>query len=844
LSLPEYTPLFPIARAGPKPILLALKNVGIGKTEENIRFIAEHPLDRVLVIVPDYRNVQEYRTRLAERDVISNVFRGKGPYGSEERGDFHEGLCQQPEGEQYVPGCKACSHFPEKNHEGCPYLEQYPEKNEWRVVLTTSHSLHAAYTGVPFDWIVIDESVEGILYSVLEFSREDYRVMGIEWDVFPEPVARKCDATCPLYDKCIDRTKKRMKKEGLCKGHSMILTMTPTITREPENDWEYFLHKSLKDVDGDVVNRTGCWDFFYNRPNVLLFGFLPEFPVTKGIRFASATVTEQMAREWFFANYCDGWDFVPDRVQLPFENEVRVTRKRGSRKTALRALRDGTLEEMLNETDIVPDKALLIVCVKKQESAFKRGFPNAFVDHFPLCGLDCYRDVKNILITTPFRYSQSIRYLLADKIGWGMVRALESGWEMQAIGRIRPYQSPEKLIITYFDFEHELFPNTSTQREMRTEEWVKQYLTDDPSLSTNQLFAMAQNVGRDLALKNRNGFVEIVKRIRTTLPIPISECPPIPDKFCLLNYLTDPKTVKKGDLRKVKDGGLGLFGKFMGLWQLRRTKYNPDDFDATLPYFIATGRQPKTGKRGIKEGKNLAVIDLDGKGDHRAWLTERHMPSTMAVRTGSGGTQLYYYLPSVVPNGAHLVGTCGFTNTDIRGDGGIVFGPGTHWADKQEYTIIEGGFDTIASVSESQFWAAVNVEEVEIEVAGKKKKVIQPRKAKIWNGTHKGRSVPFTDPFPPCIQTALKYLTGELVDTSHDGMAHGKRVFLASYLLKMHWSQEKVIAIFRPAKDFDLEETRYQVASCAKLKHVHACSTVEFMNLCTPTCPHCSPPPA
>lgn len=93
------------------------------------------------------------------------------------------------------------------------------------------------------------------------------------------------------------------------------------------------------------------------------------------------------------------------------------------------------------------------------------------------------------------------------------------------------------------------------------------------------------------------------------------------------------------------------------------------------------------------EHDGLAIVDIDPRHDgHLSWVdlitTHNGYPATLIVRTGSGGTHLYYKVPNGAPmlsNSTNRVGT----GIDIRGTGGYVVAPPSNHISGDTYTWCE-----------------------------------------------------------------------------------------------------------------------------------------------------------
>lgn len=93
---------------------------------------------------------------------------------------------------------------------------------------------------------------------------------------------------------------------------------------------------------------------------------------------------------------------------------------------------------------------------------------------------------------------------------------------------------------------------------------------------------------------------------------------------------------------------------------------------------------------GIATGHGLVVLDIDvkhGKDGERALrlleMLNDTLPATMTVRTPSGGRHLYFRAPRPVGNSVQRIAE----GVDLRGEGGLVVGPGSE--------VMEGTYERI-----------------------------------------------------------------------------------------------------------------------------------------------------
>lgn len=458
---------------------------------------------QILYLLPDYKNVDEVCSRILthksdDKLITPYVFRGKTGMKDGER------LCIKVR-DKYVPGCKNCD-----NTGDCLWVAQFKQIKHEDVIVTVHHCAYIALKQ-HFRTIIIDESIEGVLFNTFDYSEKRWKNFGIEWDNFPEPVKRKCRRTCPVYKIC---RKHRPNKE--CLEHSDILIMRPTVTRKSESDEEFFLHYIFRNPDVEIL---GAWDFYTKEPKVAVFNFLPELKCDE-MFYNSATTTKDMLTDWFFKNYVN-WDLKIDYNKPPYPNPIVTYKNIGSIKTAKRALENGIFNRIRNEYSIPKKKKGLIVVKKRDVKAFReklRG-QNITVDYFPLVGRDEYKNVDFIILALRFRYEVTTNYLLAERFGYQIVKMIEDGYIIQALGRLRigdtkPWLDPNKLLIVYFDFTHKLFPNNKQNRILSTEKWIRRKLTEDIGYTGKILYKLGKDENIRYLERNYQLFYRIYTRIK------------------------------------------------------------------------------------------------------------------------------------------------------------------------------------------------------------------------------------------------------------------------------------------------------------------------------------------
>ena len=100
-------------------------------------------------------------------------------------------------------------------------------------------------------------------------------------------------------------------------------------------------------------------------------------------------------------------------------------------------------------------------------------------------------------------------------------------------------------------------------------------------------------------------------------------------------------------------------------------------------------------------------------------------------------------------------------------------------------------------------------------------------------GSRRAKAVPRrrSGEFPPCIEKLVaKAKRGE-------NMSHHERFTLASYLLKVGWTPDQVVDLFRNAPDFKEKVTKYQVEHIAKRGYLPPnCSTLRAWGICGEDC--------
>lgn len=108
---------------------------------------------------------------------------------------------------------------------------------------------------------------------------------------------------------------------------------------------------------------------------------------------------------------------------------------------------------------------------------------------------------------------------------------------------------------------------------------------------------------------------------------------------------------------------------------------------------ISWSREARPGEAyAVKTGLGVAVLDLDLKGrplTEVIKLVEDNfgpLPKTFTVRTGSGGIHYYFRTDTPIRNGIDILGPK--TGVDVRGEGGIVIGPGSPHRSGNSYEIL------------------------------------------------------------------------------------------------------------------------------------------------------------
>ena len=502
-----------------KRIIASLSNTGFGKTKQSIDMIIEDYNEdrvhgsRILYLLPDYENIRDVRARLEKKvealdiDISVYTFGGKTHVSNDLRLlGITTQLCEAAHG-KYSPGCKACTLYPTGDHAGCEYVAQLEHIKNVDVVFAVHHS---AYLGLThhFRKIIIDESLEGVLFKTFTLTEDEWRSKGIEWSNFPESEYRTCRRDCPLFQNCIQH------REGYnCMQQSEIIRMTPIITRPSITDEEYFLHIIFSKRDVEV---TGCWNFHgHGSPCVSVFNFLPELDCNE-IYYNSATTSQTMINDWFFKNYNQrDWILTYDMDRPKYKNPLINFNYFGGNNQAVKGALGTILPNIREHLNIpIEHKGLIVVKLEFLE-LYKEKIkdPNIVFATYPLVGLDCYKDCDFVVLTQPFRYDLSTQYLMANRFGFQLVRDIINSYGIQAFGRSRsgdkPWLSNTKLLIAFYKFEHELFPNSTSFKEFKTIEWIKKILKSG-NLSANKLLALTNGEPWFIERK-RKTFLQYVK---------------------------------------------------------------------------------------------------------------------------------------------------------------------------------------------------------------------------------------------------------------------------------------------------------------------------------------------
>jgi len=85
--------------------------------------------------------------------------------------------------------------------------------------------------------------------------------------------------------------------------------------------------------------------------------------------------------------------------------------------------------------------------------------------------------------------------------------------------------------------------------------------------------------------------------------------------------------------------------------------------------------------------------------------------------------------------------------------------------------------------------------------------------------------------FPPCIRALIDRLR------RGENLTHQARFTLATFLLKVGWTEEQVLDLFRNLPDFNEKITSYQISHIAKKKYMPPnCDTMRSWGLCPEEC--------
>jgi len=191
----------------------------------------------------------------------------------------------------------------------------------------------------------------------------------------------------------------------------------------------------------------------------------------------------------------------------------------GSKKQSRKAINTTMFSGIREDLGIDHKDKGLLVCALELEDRFKEKLKgqNIMVDHYPLLGLDCYKDLDFIILASRHLYDITTQYIMSYKFGVQLVKDIMDSYTIQAVGRLRigdkPWLSNDKLLITYFDFDHYLFPNTTDVREYVTKKWLRKQLKDG-DVSARKLCALSMTSGLRYMQKNRADFFKYVREFK------------------------------------------------------------------------------------------------------------------------------------------------------------------------------------------------------------------------------------------------------------------------------------------------------------------------------------------
>lgn len=447
------------------------------------------------------------------------------------------GNCGVPEGKRYVPGCKQCDN---DTQESCEYKLQLADIEEMAAEgggIVFAH-IKSRFLALKYDFfynVVIDESFEGSIYDTIPFSPRQLEKVGIEVRNLPaktdEP--EHC-SSCVKYDGKLCRGS----TTGLCTQITKPRKVKFIIKKEPENDDELFVHQMINGAELAYATRELGPHGEVGKLVIMVSQFFPVLHCD-AIRFNSATVSMPAVRMFLFNLYTRGQytdlygseytRFV--EVGVP-EGDSRWTYSnyffanattRGTVKTMRSSINNRTIIERLRNCKIPIGPLTLLITDKKDFGMMKRKgeiamigegerkhyfyftdksiFSGCLVDYYlspTTTGSNKYRHCKYVALLKEFRYPPSVQYLLAMITDARFVHELQLSVMKQTMGRIRFYQSPDKVIFTDF-FNPELM------RECRSKEKVTKL--DDVATLCDDL------IGKELTISANSAFRECKKKI-------------------------------------------------------------------------------------------------------------------------------------------------------------------------------------------------------------------------------------------------------------------------------------------------------------------------------------------
>ncbi len=526
-------------------------NAGWGKTNWLTSYVVDNPNFKVLYKCDSYRNVDEVFNWIVRKG-------GEMPfihYGK----DYDVGagnLCAQPEGHRYVnPGCRGCEIHPadeHRRHPDCPYWHQYDiiGAMDHGCVITTAYSAHLG-TKFAWDTEIDDELVEGTLFSSYTNTLEDYASAYLEPDHLPyKGPHRPCDGTCAVESCRVARF------EHECKSAGPLMSVTFTATHnlhevDDATDEMQMLHWGLlpkRDSEGNIIPGRQCrsnYDYFHDCPLVVAFTTLP-IPNAREVIFASASVTETMARNWIFPHFLKKgwrlWNDAGDGAGIPdYINPVSTFDGWGTVASAHDYIlgAGGILDEIHREH--LGQKGLMVVkkeewdahvvssiypwAIERPEKATPEQIQSllkkydVIVDYYPLQGVNDYRMLNYAILTCLFRFDTALRQILGEVLGWPTVEHLEYMRSIQAAGRIRPaFVDPQRGMIgtavkpIYYLGRDRLphIPNSRPYRVRRSARHIREQLAKGYK-SANKLFAEMH--ANPFFVSNRNVHMQVYRQV-------------------------------------------------------------------------------------------------------------------------------------------------------------------------------------------------------------------------------------------------------------------------------------------------------------------------------------------